>query len=248
MNKRDISKIKTTLLKYKVTLPRDEDRLKTIELAQAALYHRKNVRTPLSSLFITQAKYISKFLWVTQILAIILTVMTSDGFSTISEIQGLIFTVVPILTFYVVPEVMKAKIYGMSEVEVVCKNTLAKIMIIKLIIIGTVNIGAILAITLFLSSRFDMRFIELLVYGLIPFNIMNFMNLLVLDILKLKSPFVFLSTSLVTTLLLQLTKIYFDIAQQVWNGLFFISVILLVFELYRLVINMRERQELLIWN
>jgi len=248
LNKGDISRIKTTLLEYKIASPRDEDRLKTIELAQAALERRKSVGTPLSSLFTTQAKYMSKFLWVTQILAIIFTVMTSDGFSTINEIQGLIFTVVPILTFYAVPEVMKAKIYGMSEVEAVCKNSPAKIMIIKLIIIGTVNIGAILAITLFLSSKFDVRFIELLVYGLIPFNIMNIMNLLVLDVLKLKSPFAFLSTSLVTTLLLHLTRIYFDIAQHVWNGLFFVSAILLIFELYRLVITMRERQELLIWN
>lgn len=240
MNKADASRMRALLSEYVIASPRDEDKQKTIELVTAALEHRKNVRTPLSSLFATQLMHISKPLWATQIGALILAVLLSDAFSAIHEMQVLLFTAVSILSFYAVPELMRARIYGMSEVEAVCKNSPAKILIIKLILIGIVNIGVILTLTLFLSRKFEVRFIELLVYGLVPFNIMNFINLLLLNIFKMKSPFAFLSASLVTALFLNIGKFYLDIAQNVWNGLFILSFILLVFELYRLIMAMRE--------
>ncbi|GHU79046.1 hypothetical protein FACS18949_04270 [Clostridia bacterium] len=158
------------------------------------------------------------------------------------------FVVVPILTLYTVPEFVKSRIYGMSELEMTCKNSPIKMVIAKLFLIGAANIMAITVIALILSNRYEAGFATLFAYGLIPFNVMNCITLLATDIFKIKASYALLSVSLVVALAFVFGS---ESAYLLQNSITICSLgstVLLITLLIFSIKKVKGRQDILIWN
>jgi hypothetical protein len=246
LKKEELEKLREHLLLYKIN-PSQQSKTETIQMAKAELQLKIKDKTRLSELFLTQAKHLSKFLWAGQLLAIIITVLNFHTIQTNHDVLAILFTAVPILGFYTVPEIIKSRVYGMSELESVCQISPIKNMFIKLILVGTINLIMILLMLLLLHSKWEGSFAHLIVFGLIPFNFINVMNLYVLNVFKLKSPFVFISISLITSIMIHVLTIYFSYNSLIWGISFIISTCLLIFELLKLLSHMTKRKDFL-WN
>lgn len=248
MNRQQEREFKNRIAGYTVLSPDEQRKRKTIALAQMTLSDNVITKTPLLSLVSAQARYISKPLWFLQLAALLATWFLGNGFSDIRQAETFMFVVVPILTLYTVPEFVKSRIYGMSELEMTCKNSPIKMVIAKLFLIGAANIMAITVIALILSNRYEAGFATLFAYGLIPFNVMNCITLLATDIFKIKASYALLSVSLVVALAFVFGS---ESAYLLQNSITICSLgstVLLITLLIFSIKKVKGRQDILIWN
>jgi hypothetical protein len=236
------------LAQYTVAPPDEQKKQHTITLAQMALKESVIIKTPLLSLARSQARYVSKPLWLLQLAAILATWFFSKDFADIKQVQSFIFIIVPILTFYTVPEFVKSRIYGMSELETTCKNSSAKIATVKLLLVGTANIAAIVVIALILRNRYQVDFITLLAYGFIPFNIINCVTLSAMEIFKIKASYALLSVSVISSLGFMFGSYTAPLLQNAITGYSLGSAALLIMLLIFSIKRTSGRQDILIWN
>ncbi|MDR1061811.1 MAG: hypothetical protein LBL83_11545 [Clostridiales bacterium] len=205
-------------------------------------------KTPLLSLARSQARHVSKPLWLLQLAAVLATWLFSKGFADMRQVQSFIFIVVPILAFYTAPEFVKSRIYGMGELEMACKNSPAKIAAVKLLLIGTANIAAIAAIALILRSRYQADFATLLAYGFMPFNVINCATLSAMEIFKIKTSYALLSVSLIASLVFVFGSDAAPLLQNAVTGCSLGSAALLAMLLAFSIKRTSGRRDILIWN
>jgi hypothetical protein len=236
------------LAQYTVTPPDGQKKQRTISLAQMALKESVIIKTPLLSLARSQARYVSKPLWFLQLAAILATWFFSKDFADIRQAQSFIFIVVPILAFYTVPEFAKSRICGMSELETACKNSSAKIATVKLLLIGTANIAAIIVIALILRNRHQADFMALLAYGFMPFNVINCVTLSAMEIFRIKASYALLSVSLIASLGFVFGSYAAPLLQGAVTGCSLGSAALLAMLLAFSIKRTSERRDILIWN
>lgn len=240
------------LNKYQVTPSKESDISKTVLLGQEMMSRMVRPKTPFSILLKNQARYISSYLWITQIVAIIVTILLSSNLTEPHlEIQRILFSITPILGFFAVPELLKSAIYGMSELEDICKNSVSKILTARLFIIGSINLVAITTIIAFVSIQHSMPFIQTIIYGLVPFNIVNGINLLIFHFLKIRSLAVSSSISLCLIALMKLItefSFFTAISQRMWIILFVASTVFLLAELYNFMYSITNKEVFIQWN
>lgn len=240
------------LNQYQVPPGKESDISMTILLGQEIMSRMVRSKTPFSILLKNQARYISPYLWGTQIVAIIVTILLSTNLTEPHlEIQRMLFSITPILAFFAVPELLKSAIYGMSELEDVCKNSVSKILTARLFIIGSINLVAITMIIAFVSIQYNMPFTQTVIYGLVPFNIVNGINLLILHFAKIRSLAVASSISLCLIALMKLiTELSFftAISQTMWIVLFVTSTVFLLAELYNFIYSITNKEVFIQWN
>ena len=124
--------------------------------------------------FVNQFKYISPFLWFSQLLAIglcILLISQIGSDTDMTAILSAISFIVALLGVVGFPEICKSFSYQMWELEQSCKYNLRQIVAIKLSIIGTIDLMIILAITLFTSLQTNLPMWEMALYLFVPFNL-----------------------------------------------------------------------------
>lgn len=240
------------LNQYHVPPGKESDISMTILLGQKMMNHMVRSKTPFRILLKDQASYISPYLWGTQIVAIIITVLLSANLTEPHlEIQRKLFSITPILAFFAVPELIKSSVYGMSELEAACKNSVSKILATRLFIIGSINLVAITIIIASISIQYSTPFIQIMLYGLVPFNIVNGINLLVFHFTKIRSIAVASSISLCLTVLMKLItefSFFTDISSTMWIILFVTSTVFLLAEIYYFMKSMTKEEVLIQWN
>ncbi|GHU76665.1 hypothetical protein AGMMS49992_22750 [Clostridia bacterium] len=248
MNRQQETEFKNRIAGYTVPSPDEQRKRQTIAIAQTALLDNVITKTPLLSLVSAQARYISKPLWFLQLAALLATWVLGNGLDDIRQVETFMFVVAPILTFYTVPEFVKSRIYGMSELEMTCKNSPVKMVIAKLFLIGTANIMAIIIIALILSNRYEIGFATLLAYGLLPFNVINCITLLATDIFKIKASYALLSVSLVAALIFVFGSQSAHLLQDSIAVCSLGSAVLLITLLIFSIKTIKGRQDILVWN
>ena len=250
---RDRDDFSEMLDQYHVSPGKESDISMTILLGQEILSRMVRSKTPFSILLREQARYISPCLWATQLAAIIVAILLSANLTgTHFEIQKILFGVTPVLAFFAVPELLKSVVYGMSELEGTCKNSAAKILAARLFIIGSTNLVAITIIITSISIRHSMPFTQAVIYGLVPFNIVNGVNLLIFHLAEIRSTTVASSISLCLIALMRLmTELSFFAAmsQTMWVVLFVASTAFLLAELYGFIHSIAGKKEVVIqWS
>ncbi len=252
---KDRELIKQMLKHYEVPHAKESDISNTILMGQNELNRLVHNKTPLMELILNQLKYISPLLWATQLLAIILIVILSANLENpYFEVRQILFEIMPLLTIFAVPELIKSAIYGMSELENTCKNSASKVLTARLIVIGCVNLMVITLVTATISNQYDLSFIHVIIYGLIPFNIVNGLNLLAFDLFKVRSSFTAIAISLCSAVAVNAVTylgFFYTISEITWIILFWSTAVLLLAELYRFMhsmANMTNKEEYMQWN
>lgn len=244
--------LKEILQQYHVPHGKEDDMSKTIVLAQNLMDRIVPSKTEWGVLLRDQARYISPYLWLTQLIAIIMTMIFSINLTDKNfEIQRILFTLTPILAFFAVPELVKSMIWGMAELEDTCKNSTTKILVARLFIIGSVNLAALTIMIAFLSVQYHIPFIRLVIYGLVPFNIANGIHLLVLHFIKIRSSVASMSISLCLVVSMKmLTQFSFFVAinETMWLIIFIVSTVFLLAELYYFMKNITNKEGSIQWN
>jgi hypothetical protein len=178
---------------------------KVVALGQRYMDGHVPRRTPFSRLFVRQFRYISPVLWATQliVLAALLSVafllQGADDAPRAAEDIVLIFA--PLTALYAVPELYKDVFCDMSELEFSCKNSGSKILMIRLVIIGLINLSVLLISTSVLACRWDLSFPALMATALVPYNCANIINLAILRIFGIRTRSGALCLSLVAAVL-----------------------------------------------
>ncbi|NLB43347.1 MAG: hypothetical protein GX815_14060 [Clostridiales bacterium] len=242
---------KDLLQRYHVSDGKEEDIVRTIQIGQNVVGRMIPSNIAFSVLLKCQAKYISPYLWVTQFITIVMTiVLTINLINPYIEIPRILFTLSPILAFFAVPELIKSMIYDMAELEHTCKYSMPKILVARLLIIGGVNIVALTIMIAFLSIQYQMPFIQLILYGLVPINIVNGINLLVLTFLNIRSTIKLTGISFCLVALMMMfteLRIFVAITETMWIIISIVSTIFLLAELYYFIKNV-TREVLIQWN
>ena len=237
---------------FTVSPAKENDIAQTVLMGQNELNKLTRNKTPFMDLFAQQLKYISPLLWVTQLLAILLMVVLSVNLKEpYSEVPEIIFTITPLLAFFAAPELIKSVIFDMSELEKVCKNSAPKILMARLMVISCINLAAITITTSIVSARYGMPFTQIILYGLVPFNIVNGLNLLIFDLFKVRSSFIAKAVSLCSVVIMKIISelsFFTAINDIAWIILFWISALLLLTELFRFMRIQIEKEEYLQWN
>lgn len=240
------------LEQYKVPRARERDISNTVRIGQEELNRLIPGKTPLICIVRDQIRYLSPLLWMTQLLAIILMAVLSAGIENpYAEIRKIVFEITPLLSLLAVPELIKSAAYGMSELENVCKNSAPKVFTARLIVIGCANLAAITIITASVSVRYGFPFSQVILYGLVPFNTVNDINLLVFDRFRVRSPFIAITVSLCMMLIMKtITDLSFfaGISEMMWSVLFWVTAALLFAELCRLMRSTVNQEEYIQWN
>ncbi|MDP4152782.1 MAG: hypothetical protein Q8865_04975 [Bacillota bacterium] len=240
------------LSQFTVSPARESDISQTVLMGQNELYRLRRSKTPRMSLVLEQLKFISPLLWVTQLLTILLMVILSVNLmNPYLEVRQILFTITPLLALFAAPELIKSVIYDMSELENVCKNSASKVLLARFIVIGCANLVAITIVTGIVSARYGMTFTQVILYGLVPFNIVNGLNLLVFDLFKVHSSFIAMAVSLCSVVMMKvITELSFfaAIGEIAWSILFLSTALWLLAELCRFMRSQTEREEYLQWN
>ena len=237
---------------YTVSPARKRDISRTVLSGQNELNRLRRSKTPLIRLILEQLKYISPLLWAAQLLAILLLAMLSVNLKNPDlEVRQILFALTPLLAFFAAPELIKSVIYDMSELENVCKNSASKVLMARLIVIGCASLVAITIVTGIASVRYGMPLTRVILYGLVPFNVVNGLNLLIFDLFKVRSSFIAMAVSLCSVVMMNIIaelSFFAVISGIAWSVLFWSTALLLLAALCRFMRTQTEREEYLQWN
>lgn len=169
---------------------------------------------------------------------IVMMFLTSNLVEDKMNVPRLLFTLSSIFVFIGVPELVKSMIYNMSELEYTCKHSMPKVLITRLLIISMVNVLATTIMISFLSIRYQISFVELLLYGFVPLSIANGINFFLINLLKTRSIITFIGSSIFSGGLMIIftgSEIFIKIGQITWIFIFIISLLVLFIEVYYLI-------------
>lgn len=250
MNDKDF--LKKILGRYEISQAKERDISATILIGQNEFNKIVHKKISLWELTRDQLMYVSRLLWATQLLAVILTVILSSNFENPPfQIREILFKTVPLLTIFAVPELIKSVIYGMSELENACMKRATKVLTARLLVIGCVNLVVITLVTASLSGRYNLPFMNVVIYGLIPFNIVNGLNLAVFDLFKVRSSFIAIAVSLGSATIVNAAtyfKFFYKISELTWIIIFLITSVLLLIEMFRFMHSMTNKEEYVQWS
>lgn len=157
---------------------------KTVELAKLE-FERTSIQYKMSfsELFVGQIRYISPYLWIVQtiLLFIVLFVLSSvDGVNEQHAVITILSVTAPIIAFVAIPELAKSFSYNMWEIESTSKFNLQKLIAIRLLIIGVVDLLIITMLMITTKVFYDISLVSSLLYFLVPFNLANSVYLFLL--------------------------------------------------------------------
>jgi hypothetical protein len=180
----------------------------TISIARQRLADNTKYSNSKAFFIRNQLKNISPFFWLIQFLCFLYLAWSIPDTVSIEKIRALFAVVVPIMTLYMLPELYKAHINRVAEIEAACAYSSAKVAASKLLILSVSNFVVIALISIIYGSYHQLNVLTVLFQGLIPFNIAISISLAFFDFVKLKSPYaMFASAVSISFILLELQNI-----------------------------------------
>lgn len=209
-------------------------------------------RTSHTKFIINQIRYIDLSFWIATLFCILIEVAiivmsqsslekTLFAFQLSKENVWLIFSLLPLFTMLSSVELFKSYINNTDEIEKSCFYNLEQIFLARIIIIGVFNI-LILGLLVFTLKIIDpIRYLEMMVYLLIPYLISGNLNLLILKHIRGKEGrFISITISLFVGLLSFFLKtdypqIYSSEYSVQWMSLLISVLLLLGIQIYHLI-------------
>lgn len=228
---------------YPVDKARDCAKQSTIKKAAELLSQQTKYVGAKQNFILNQIKSISKIFWLIQFICFTLFLINFTSVKKLEDAQILFLTIVPVMTFYILPELVKTQLYNMGEIEAACFFSPIKTLAVKMSLVSSCNflIIGIMSLALGLYHQFDI--LELLCRGLIPFNVSIAVTIIVFDFIKLTSPYAMLSVSAFLTLVLIQMRNFPFLLYNTWLGIYFGSVVLMLFAIGMTAIRFKRIEE-----
>ena len=187
MSMKNKNKLRKMFPNENIPIPREAAITRTIIAGQDYIGRHIPAKTSALRLFGQQAKYISPVLLGTQFLVLLIVIATAiSNEPDIHAAQNLLFNLAPLAAMLAIPELIKDVLFDMSELEKSCKNNSSVILLMRLIIIGSINIAVLLLLTAILAGTWGFNFLSLALYAVVPYNLVNIANLAFIRLLKIK--------------------------------------------------------------
>lgn len=228
---------------YPVDKARDCAKQSTIKKTAELLSQQTKYVGAKQNFILNQIKSISKIFWLIQFICFTLFLINFTSVKKLEDAQILFLTIVPVMTFYILPELVKTQLYNMGEIEAACFFSPIKTLAVKMSLVSSCNflIIGIMSLALGLYHQFDI--LELLCRGLIPFNVSIAVTIIVFDFIKLTSPYAMLSVSAFLTLVLIQMRNFPFLLYNTWLGIYFGSVVLMLFAIGMTAIRFKRIEE-----
>ena len=215
----------------------------TIKVATDLLLQQTKYTCGKGYFVMNQLKSISKMFWLIQVACFLMFIANFTTVEKLEDIQIFFLTIVPVMTFYVLPELSKTQFYNMMEIEAVCFFSPIKTLAAKMALISSCNLVmiAIMSVTFGIYRQLDI--LELLCRGLIPFNISVALTILLFDFIKITSPYAMLSVSAMLTLLVIQMHNFCFLLNHIWLSVFSASVLLMLLVIGVTAIRFKRMEE-----
>lgn len=234
--------------------PQEANIAKTILQGQKYMNTHIPQKSSVLRLVYDQIHYISPWLWLAQFIALLLLIVTAFTANDMSydTAKNTMLLLAPLTTIFAVPEFFKDVSCGVLEIEMTCKNNSASIFSIRLILIGFINISMITIFASTLSITWGLRFVSVILCGLIPCNVIYIINFFVFRLLKICGRLSVLSCSLLTGILVFIAStritVLTSLNETAWIVICVLTSIILIAQCIHEILCISKRQGVILWN
>ncbi|MEG0578026.1 MAG: hypothetical protein RR500_09230 [Bacilli bacterium] len=250
-------KIRNALKNHDV--PEVPDRIinETVHLAKSE-FGQTQIRYKMSfrELLVGQIKFISPSIWIIQVALLLiissLLLVPNNTNNEYQKVVTILSMMAPIIAFVSIPELAKSVNHHMWEIELASKFSLQKLIVIRLTIIGVIDVIIMTPLVIIACTFYEIHFINVVLYILVPFSFASSLYLFILRKFPGKvGVFSCLITgSFITIGLYVLSNFdqwYETASIFTWFLLLVCSICTLVYEIMLLLQSAQKREELL-WN
>lgn len=222
---------------------RDCAKQSTIKKAAALLSQQTKYAGAKQNFVLNQFKSISKVFWFIQLICFLLFITNFNRTQRLEDIQILFLTIVPVMTFYILPELLKTQFYNMGEIEAACFFSPIKTLAVKMALVSSCNFSIIGIMSLAFGIYHQLDVLELLCRGLIPYNISIALTIIIFDFIRVTSSYAMLSVSALLTLVLVQMRNFSFLLHNTWLGVYFGSALLMLLAVGMTVIQFKRIEE-----
>lgn len=234
--------------------------MKTIELINKN-YDMVRFRSSNKEFILSQISCIKKRTWVLQIFILSFLCMTFYNMSTKSQAGfieiSLIAILAPLLVIVNIDEISRIYNRSMLEIEYSTKNSLKKVLVTRMSILGVMDSIALIIMMIFASNFMNISIVRVIVYTLLPFNLVCIGSLELMKYFKgtaLNYACTVYSILMIAILLLGRSNrigIYANEFTTIWSIMYVITVIVFAIEI-KFMINRLDSfdkviREVIIW-
>ena len=225
-----------------------------IETGKAYMSTHIPAHIPFGTLMRNQLHFTSSALWLVQFVVLLFVIAVAWFFEDLDYMNTsrLMIVLAPVSVLLALPELTKDSSCGVLEMELSCKYSAATVFLIRMFLIGTSNVFAIIIYSAFFSFQWQLRFINVALYGLIPMNIIYILSIFAFQILNLHSRVAALACSLASGILCCITLNHMVVLYQLnmWVQIiiYFSSCLILAIQCLHQVRNLTSRKDLYLWN
>ena len=200
-----------------------------------------------------QLRYLSPSLWGCQLL-LLCAAIAAALFTSMdcSDAGYMIFTMAPVAGFLTAPEMLKDLQYKMSELESVCRYDGAKVLVLRLISAGLINILCLTMISAVMWGAFGVSFLKTVIYGLVPYVWVNVINLFLIMLLRIRNRRIGVLLSVITAAAFYLFQpenmMFYDGAVVFWLAALAAGVLLGAGEVCLIMKERNKREGAFLWN
>ena len=234
---------------------REDNREKTLELCKQYMLCHIPEKTPYIRLFSQQLRYISPLFWIWQIVVFLgvmfLAVAVPKGEMFAGE---LLYYTGPLVGILAYPEMFRDLFYDMSEIENSCKNNSAALFVMRLLLVGAMNLLLLTLLAVVISTAWDDSLLRTVVFGLTPSLWINLITLPLLRVARIRRRIGALVLSscltaawMICSMKLRPLEMEFG-SMLLWAAALAMASILLGAELGMLIKEQRDGGENILWN
>ena len=132
-------------------------------------------KSSLQNILLSQLQYIPKSFWIVQIALVTLaaTFVCLFGYWKVPfhYLLTTLMVIIPLIVLVGIMEISKSNTYDMWEIEQSSRSQLVKITACRMLIIGLVDLFFITGVLVTASFYYQQSIIEIILYGMVPFNI-----------------------------------------------------------------------------
>ncbi|CRZ34027.1 hypothetical protein DFR55_1087 [Herbinix hemicellulosilytica] len=200
--------------------------------------------------FISQIGYIRKRVWILSLLLFIGTLIGLYFSGASYSFVWVVSSVLPFVSLVTISEIARSITYNMDELEMSCKYNLLEVSLIRIGILGVVNLAVFIGILLLLSGKTDLGFIRLGIYLSTPYLLNCYGSLFVINRSKSRDTVYICGsvTALVSILnsliSIRIYDIYLERNRMFWAIAFIMFAVLSLKEIVKFI----KRMEDLKWN
>ncbi len=234
-------------IKYDVPAPPAGALERTISLGQRKMRSMRLAKMPLGRLLGLQLAHFSPLYWAVQLVIIVCIILSTGSGTESARFAVLVYA--GAANALGCPELLRDISCSMSEIELSCRISGAKLLAARLLIIACADLFGLTLTAVIAASKFGAELTLPLIMGAALLFSSSFLTLLVLRLLPfIRSRAGALSLSLVISAALGIVCLSVLWSTGVWALVCIVSLVLLTAQTWRELSGIESRKEKSIWN